>query len=83
MLLRLHVVTQAIASADGTVTDATAQAHEATALLVMNAIDGFTPEKTGAKLTTRMIFAGWQHFHKHKGWMVTFVEFNCKKMLGT
>lgn len=81
MLVRLHVVTQAIASADGTVPDSTAQTHETTAMLVMNAIDNFTPEKDGAKLTTRLIFNGWQHWHKYKGWMVTFVEFTCKKML--
>jgi hypothetical protein len=81
LLVRLHVVTQAMAATDGAVPDTQAQAHETTALLVLGAIDGFTPLKTGAKLTTRLELTGWQHFHKHKGWMVTFVEFGCKKML--
>lgn len=81
MTVRLHVVSQAMAATDGTVPDSQAQAHETTALLVKEAVENFTPEKTGAKLTTRLQLTGWQHFHKHKGWMVTFVEFGCRKML--
>ena len=25
--------------------------------------------------TTSLIPTGWQHYHKYKGWMVTFVDF--------
>ena len=76
--LRLHVVTQAISGADGTIADTTAQDHEDIAYLVFQAIDKFTPLKASIALTSPLQFTTWQHFHKHKGWMVTFVEFDCK-----
>ena len=38
--VRLHVVTQAMPDASGVIKDTTAQAHEATAAMVHNAVDG-------------------------------------------
>jgi hypothetical protein len=74
--VRLHVVTQAIPTADGVIDDATAQAHEAVAEMVYGAIDGYKP--TGL---SSLQLTGWQHWHKYKGWMVTFVEFTANKNL--
>jgi len=79
--MRLHVVSVAVASHEGVIPDSTAQEHETIALAAKDAIDKFTPLSGAEKLTTPMQLTGWQHFHKHKGWMVTFLEFDAKKML--
>lgn len=73
--VRLHVVSQAITSSDGTIDNSVPQQHEQTAQMVLNAIDKFTPTADGNALSTPLRFNAWQHFHKHKGWMVTFIEF--------
>jgi hypothetical protein len=79
--IRLHVVTQALAGADGAIDDQVAADHEKTALWVKNKLDNFLPPLTssGAKPCLTLHFTAWQHFHKYKGWMVTFVEFTAKK----
>lgn len=80
--LRLHVVSQAIALTDGTVDDQTAADHEVVATSVQTTIEGFVPVNGSAKqLTSPLRLGGWQHFHKHKGWMVTFVEFDARMLL--
>ncbi len=76
--LRLHVLTQAISGADGVIADTTAEDHEDIAYLVFQAIDKYTPLKATIALTSPLQLTAWQHFHKHKGWMVTFVEFEGK-----
>lgn len=78
--VRCHVVTQALSGTDGVIADTLPLDHEDKAYLVLDALDKFTPEKAGIALTSPMQFSGWQHFHKHKGWMVTFVEFDCRKI---
>lgn len=79
--MRLHVVTQALAETDGTVSDSISAEHETIALAVMNAIDKFTPVDGVEKLTSPMQFSGWQDFDKYRGWKITFVEFDCRKLL--
>jgi hypothetical protein len=74
--MRLHVVTQVITGTDGTIPDALVTAHETIALWVKNTIEHFLPANG---ITTRMNLTGWQHWHKYKGWMVTFVEFEAKR----
>lgn len=76
--IRLHVVTQAITGADGVIDDSVSANHEAIALWVKNAVDHLLPENESCKT---LHFTTWQHFHKYKGWMVTFVEFVAKKMV--
>lgn len=79
--IRLHVVTAAIAGTDGAIPDSTAQEHEAIAKLVEGWIDTFIPQENGSNLTSMLRLTGWQHFHKYKGWMVTFLEFTARMML--
>lgn len=76
--IRLHVVTQAITGTDGTIPDALVDTHEEIATWVKDTIDHFTPPDG---CTKQMNLSGWQHFHKYKGWMVTFVSFEAKKVL--
>lgn len=79
--VRLHVVTKALTSTDGTVTDTAAQQHESTATAVYEALERFQPTAEGEALCSHMLLSGWQHFHRHMGWMVTFVEFDARKLL--
>jgi len=74
--IRLHVVTQALAGADGVIDDQIAADHEEIALWVKDQLDNFLPGNGSCKT---LHFNTWQHFHKYKGWMVTFVEFTAKK----
>lgn len=76
--IRLHVVTQAITGTDGTIPDAVVDAHEQIATWAKDAIDHFTPPDG---CTRQMNLTSWQHWHKYKGWMVTFVEFEAKKTI--
>jgi len=76
--IRLHVVTQALTGTDGTIPDSVVDTHEEIATWAKDTIDHFTPPDG---YTRQMNFTGWQHWHKYKGWMVTFVEFEAKKTL--
>lgn len=83
--VRLHVVTQAVTLADGAIDDSTAQAHEQVAEFVKEAIEGYAPTTEINNVQTRhatsLHLSGWQHWHKYKGWMVTFVEFTANKII--
>lgn len=79
--VRLHVVTQAVTLADGAIDDATAQAHEQVAELIEAALDGYAPTTEETRYSTSLHLSGWQHWHKYKGWMVTFVEFTANKII--
>lgn len=83
--VRLHVVTQAVTLADGAIDDATASTHEAVAEMVRAAIEGYAPTTEINNVETRhatsLHLTGWQHWHKYKGWMVTFVEFTANKII--
>lgn len=75
--IRIHIYSKAIRTTDG-IPDALVQDHESLAIQVQNLLDGFTPANNSCG---RLTFNGWQHWHRWKGWMVTFVEFEAKKVL--
>ena len=75
VLIRLHHYSKAMQTHDG-LSDATVEEHEDVALKAKALLDGFTPANGACK---RLEFVGWQHWHKWKGWMVTFIEFEAKK----
>jgi hypothetical protein len=83
--VRLHVVTQAVTLADGAIDDSTAQAHEQVSEFVKEAIEGYAPiteiNNVQTRHATSLHLTGWQHWHKYKGWMVTFVEFTANKII--
>lgn len=93
--IRVHVYSKVVGTHDG-ITDADVEAHEAIALDALDTLDktelikttstpapieGDPPIITTELLSTRLQFRGWQHWHKWRGWMVTYVDFDCKKML--
>lgn len=72
--IRLHIYSKALQTHDG-ISDQQVQDHEAIATKALELLDGFTPENGACK---RLTFNGWRHWHRWKGWMVTFVEFEAK-----
>lgn len=75
--VRLHYYSLLPQTQDGIADDTVAQ-HEAIALQAMKLLDGYIPANESS---SRLTFTGWQHWHRWKGWMVTFIEFEAKKAL--
>jgi hypothetical protein len=75
--IRLHIYSKALRTTDG-ISDLTVDAHEGIAEDVRDLLDGWKP---GGIDCNRLEFTGWQHWHRYRGWMVTFVEFDAKKVL--
>ncbi|PTN08056.1 hypothetical protein C8N47_11196 [Mangrovibacterium marinum] len=75
--IRLHYYSMVPQTQDG-IADATTEEHEAIAKAAKDLLDGYTPANGSC---SRLTFVGWQHWHRWKGWMVTFIEFEAKKTL--
>lgn len=75
--VRLHVYSKALQTHDG-ITDATVTEHETTAQQALALLDGFTPANNAC---SRLTFTAWQHWHRWKGWMVTLIDLEAKKIL--
>lgn len=73
--IRVHIYSKALRTTDG-IPDLIVDSHEGIAEDVREALDFWKP--TGADCSP-FKFSGWQHWHRWKGWMVTYVEFNAKK----
>lgn len=71
--VRVHVVSKAMASIDGSVADDSILKNEAIATAVKGCLKGLQIGEL-----TPMRFVSWQHWHRWQGWMVTFVEFEAK-----
>lgn len=80
LMVRLHLVTQAITSTDGTVTDATVIEHEKQSTMVADCLQSLSIT-FNANPARPLSLSGWQHYQKWKGWMVTFIEFSTKVQL--
>lgn len=76
LTVRVHVYSKALRTSDG-IADTVVESHESTANALKELLEGFTPEGCSKPLK----LSGWQHWHRWKGWMVTFVEFSTKKIL--
>lgn len=80
LALRIHIVSACTASQDSSIPDNLIQEHEAIAGQVLTALRGKQIQMSDTR-TTSLVQTGWQHWHKYKGWMVTFVEFSASAML--
>ncbi|RHR56608.1 hypothetical protein [Parabacteroides sp. AF17-28] len=72
--LRIHIVSACTAAQDGSISDNVIQDHEAIASQVQDILQGKQIRMVGST-STSLVPSGWQHYHKYKGWMVTFVDF--------
>ncbi|RKE02320.1 hypothetical protein [Marinifilum flexuosum] len=79
--IRVHVYTQNILKNGEGIPDAEVDAHEAVASEVQDMLDQHIPQREGENLTDKLILRGWQHWHRYKGWMITMLDFECKKLL--
>jgi len=79
--IQLHIVSQAIAGADGAIADSIVEEHENVAKIAKKALCQFTPTYDGVKLTKPLQLYSWKHYHKYKGYMITMLVFTCKKHL--
>ena len=73
-VLRIHIVSACTAAQDGSISDNVIQDHEAIASQVQDILQGKQIRMVGST-STSLVPSGWQHYHKYKGWMVTFVDF--------
>lgn len=73
-VLRIHIVSACTAAQDGSISDNVIQDHEAIAGQVQDILQGKQIRMAGST-STCLVPSGWQHYHKYKGWMVTFVDF--------
>lgn len=78
--LRIHIVSVCTASQDGSIPDNLILEHEVIAGQVLTALHG-KQIRMQDNCTTSLVHTGWQHWHKYKGWMVTFVEFKAAAIL--
>lgn len=78
--LRIHIVSAVTASQDSSIPDNLILEHEAIAEQAMKLLQGKQVRMQTSR-TTSLTPAGWQHYHKYKGWMVTFVDFKATAIL--
>lgn len=78
--LRIHLVSAVTASQDSSIPDSLIREHEALAEQAMTLLQGKQVRMKESR-TTSLVPCGWQHYHKYKGWMVTFVDFKAAAVL--
>lgn len=78
--LRIHIVSAVTAGQDSSIPDQVIRDHEAIAGQVYGCLMGKQITMKDNR-TTSLIPTGWQHYHKYKGWMVTFVDFKATAIL--
>lgn len=77
--IRLHIVSRVMTKPDMEIADAEIIAHEKLATDMRDELRGSTlNDIEGEAISTRLIWRGWQHFHRYQGWMVTWVDLDCK-----
>lgn len=72
--LRIHIVSAVTAGQDSSIPDQVIRDHETIAGQVYDFLTGKQVTMKDCR-TTSLVPTGWQHYHKYKGWMVTFVDF--------
>ena len=75
--IRIHVVTKVVGKTGGGVSDAAVEQHEEFAMSCRETLEYLRiPYDVG--LTNPLVFVGWKHYHKWRGWMVTFIDFTTR-----
>lgn len=78
--LRIHIASAVVSGQDSTIPDDIIQEHEAIAEQVLDALNGKQLRMRQSK-TTGLVPSGWQHYHKYKGFLITFVDFTTSAIL--
>ena len=77
IVIRIHLVSSAVADAGNCIPDDIIEAHENLGHLVIEKLEN-VPVAFQAGFTRELEHTGWQHYHKYKGWMITFIEFTTR-----
>lgn len=78
--LRIHIASAVAAGQDSTIPDNIIQAHEAIAEKTLAILNGQQVCMRDSR-TTSLIPCGWQHYHKYRGFLITFVDFKTSAIL--
>lgn len=78
--LRIHIASAIAAGQDSSIPDNVIQAHEAIAERTLAILNGQQVRMKQSR-TTSLIPCGWQHYHKYKGFLITFVDFRTSAIL--
>lgn len=82
-VLRIHLVTKTLSDTKGAVNDSSAEDHDALADTILGWLRGFLPvDSENNELCRKLRLNGWQHWHKYKGYMITFIDFTLKIDVG-
>jgi len=77
IVIRIHLVSAAVADAGNSIPDEVIEAHENLGHLVIEKLENI-PIVFQAGFTRELEHTGWQHYQKYKGWMITFIEFTTR-----
>lgn len=78
--LRIHIASAVVAGQDSSISDDIIQEHEIIAEQVLDTLNGKQLRMRQSK-TTSLVPSGWQHYHKYKGFLITFVDFTTSAIL--
>lgn len=78
--LRIHIASAVVSGQDSSISDDIIQEHEAIAEQVLDTLNGKQLRMRQSK-TTSLVPSGWQHYHKYKGFLITFVDFTTSAIL--
>lgn len=78
--LRIHIVSAVAAGQDNSIPDNVIQEHENIAEQILEIMNGKQIRMKQSR-TTSLIPGGWQHYHKYKGFLITFIDFSASAIL--
>ena len=78
--LRIHIASAVAAGQDSSIPDTIIQDHEAIAEKVLDTLNGQQIRMRQSR-TTSLVPCGWQHYHKYRGFLITFVDFRTSAIL--
>lgn len=77
--VRMHVVSRVMTKPDMEIADAEIMAHEELVATIRDIMRGMVlVDAEDTQLSSPLIWAGYQHWHRYQGWMVTWLNFTCK-----
>lgn len=78
--LRIHIASAVAAGQDSSIPDTVILDHEAIAERVLDTLNGKQVRMRQSR-TTSLVPCGWQHYHKYRGFLITFVDFRASAIL--
>lgn len=78
--LRIHIVSAIASGQDNSINDDVIQVHESIAQQALDTLNG-KQVRMRENRTTSLIPSGWQHYHKYRGFLITFIDFTTSVIL--